>query len=81
MPIVGRVRKVFAERCYGFIHCSASNDIYFHSTALRDVVIGDLKERDVVAFDLETYEGRYRAYNVRKVDADEVKRLQAAGEV
>jgi cold shock CspA family protein len=62
----GYVKKVLIDRGFGFIHTTASGDVFFHRFDLRDGLQFDeqLLER-FVQFEIEQVEKGLRAKNIR----------------
>jgi CspA family cold shock protein len=68
MP-TGVIKRLERERGYGFIRpAGASDDVFFHSSALQGLVFDQLKEGEAVDFEKQPDERdprRTRAVNVR----------------
>ena len=70
MP-TGEIKRLDRERGYGFIRATgASDDVFFHSSALQGLVFDQLNEGQAVEFEKQPDERdprRTRAVNVRVV--------------
>ena len=72
MFVVGRVRKVYAHRHYGFINGgSAELDVFFHRTVVNGATLEELQSGDPVRFEPESRKGRLRARTVQKITEQE----------
>ena len=67
--MTGEIKRLERERGFGFIRpAGASEDVFFHSTALQGLVFDDLHEGQTVEFEKQPDERdprRSRAVNVR----------------
>lgn len=65
----GEIKRLDRERGYGFIRpAGASDDLFFHRTALQGLVFDELREGQAVEFEQQPDERdprRSRAANVR----------------
>lgn len=78
---VGRVRKIFTERGYGFLQMPGSRDIFFHATVLEGTSFQKLKEGDLLQFEPYSQDSsRLRAKKARLISEDEAAELQASGQ-
>jgi len=68
----GRVRKIFADRGYGFIDAGMGKDIFFHLRFLDRVKREFIKEGVQVKFQLEHNGDRLRAHRIQLVGQEGV---------
>ena len=65
----GQIRRLERERGFGFVRPSgASDDVFFHSSAVHGLIFDELNEGQTVDFDQvadERDRSRIRAINVR----------------
>lgn len=61
----GKIKKLVADRGFGFITGTDGKDIYFHSTGLQGVEFSALKVDQVVEYEVGQGEKGPRAQNVR----------------
>jgi CspA family cold shock protein len=61
----GKIKKVVAERGFGFINDTDGREVFFHRSGLVDVSFDALKEDQMVEFDIENSPKGPRAVNVR----------------
>jgi CspA family cold shock protein len=61
----GTVKKVIADRGFGFIRDEEGREVFFHRTGLVDTPFESLREGQTVEFDLEEATRGPRASNVR----------------
>lgn len=60
----GKVKKIVADRGFGFISDSDSREVFFHQSGLVGVTLADLREDQEVEFDIEQSPKGPRAVNV-----------------
>ncbi len=63
--MTGKIKKVIAERHFGFIHAENGQDVFFHSSAVNQNEFDSLRIGDEVNFELESGEKGPKAVNVR----------------
>ena len=61
----GTVKKIIADRGFGFIRGEDGREIFFHRTCLQGLPFETLKEGQAVDFDIEEATRGPRANNVR----------------
>ncbi len=61
----GTIKKVIADKGYGFIYEEDGREIFFHITGLQGIDFKSLKEGDSVEFDVEKDKRGSRAINIR----------------
>jgi CspA family cold shock protein len=62
----GTIKKLIADRGFGFIQTAEATYLFFHSSAVQGVEFGGLIEGQEVEFEKgQGYEGRPRAVSVR----------------
>ena len=61
----GTVKKIIADRGFGFIRSEDGREIFFHRSGLQGIVFESLQEGQAVDFDLEEAARGPRASNVR----------------
>ncbi|MGE5445368.1 MAG: cold-shock protein [Ignavibacteriales bacterium] len=64
----GRIRKLVADKGYGFIKSEEGGEVFFHLSGLRGIDFNDLKEGDLLEYDMEKDKrsGKFRAVSVRR---------------
>jgi len=65
----GTVKKIIADRGFGFIRGEDGKEIFFHRSGLQGLVFESLREGQPVDFDLEDAARGPRASNVRQGSA------------
>lgn len=66
--VVGRVRKIYAHRHYGFIDGGGpESDVFFHRSVVRGAALEELTPGQPVKFEPENREGRLRARSVQRI--------------
>ena len=61
----GTVKKIIADRGFGFIRSDDGKEIFFHRSGLQGLTFESLREGQPVEFDLEDAARGPRASNVR----------------
>lgn len=61
----GTVKKIIADRGFGFIRGEDGKEIFFHRSGLQGLTFESLQEGQAVEFDLEEAARGPRASNVR----------------
>ena len=61
----GTVKKIIADRGFGFIRSEDGREVFFHRSGIQGVPFEALKEGQTVDFDLEEATRGPRANNVR----------------
>jgi len=61
----GTVKKIIADRGFGFIRGEDGKEVFFHRSGLQGLVFESLREGQAVEFDLEDAARGPRASNVR----------------
>mgnify|MGYP001143363631 CR=1 FL=1 len=64
----GTIRRLIADRGYGFIQTVEKGNIFFHATDLQGVAFGSLTEGQQVEFEIMTTSRGPKAVNVRLAD-------------
>jgi len=64
----GTVKKIIADRGFGFIRGEDGREVFFHRSGLQGIAFESLREGQVVDFDLEEATRGPRANNVRPGD-------------
>ena len=62
----GTIKKVVADRGFGFITAEDAKEYFFHQSAIYGEGIGDLREGDSVEFEVGQGPKGPRAENVRR---------------
>jgi CspA family cold shock protein len=62
---VGAIKKIIADRGFGFIRGEDGKEIFFHRSGLQGLTFETLQEGQSVEFDLEDAARGPRASNVR----------------
>ena len=64
----GKVKRIFRNKGFGFIHATDGREIFFHNGSLLDIRFNDLNEEQKVEFEVHrTFKGP-RAINVNVVE-------------
>jgi len=72
MFVVGRGRRVYAHRHYGFIDGGGPDaDVFFHRTVVQGAQLEGLKPGQPVRFEPESRSGRLRAKSVQVITEEE----------
>jgi CspA family cold shock protein len=67
----GRIKKLIADRGFGFIQTTDRADIFFHSTEVKGVDFASLREGQEVEFEIgKGRDGRAQAVKVRVVETE-----------
>lgn len=61
----GKVKKLVADRGFGFISDTDGREVFFHQSSLIDADFGSLKEGQEVEFEVEKSPKGPRAVNVK----------------
>lgn len=64
----GYVKKIVAEKGYGFIQCAGLPDLFFHCTELENLEFDERLIERRVRFRIENHFGRDRAVRVQPAD-------------
>jgi cold shock protein len=65
--MTGTIKKIIAEKGFGFITASGmEKDLFFHTNSLVGVSFDDLREGDTVSFEVEDSPKGKNAVNVQK---------------
>ncbi len=56
------------KKGFGFLHLEDGKDIFFHITALIDKKKRNVKRGDKFKFDIESYDGKFKAVNIVHVE-------------
>ena len=63
----GKIKRLVADRGFGFLETDGSDDLFFHLSALADdLSFEDLAEGDVLEYDLGDGPKGKRAENLRR---------------
>ena len=65
----GTVKKIIADRGFGFIRSEDGREVFFHRSGLKGLTFEALREGHQVDFDLEEAPRGPRANNVRESGA------------
>lgn len=65
----GTVKKIIADRGFGFITGEDGREVFFHRSTLQGIPFETLKEGQTVDFDIEEATRGPRANNVRSVES------------
>lgn len=63
--MTGKIKKIVAERNFGFIQAESGQEVFFHASAVAQRAFADLSVGQAVNFDLERGEKGPKAANVR----------------
>lgn len=63
--MTGTIKKVIADRGFGFITGQDGRDVFFHRSVLQGVAFESLRQGQTVEFDVEQGPKGPRATNVR----------------
>jgi len=63
----GKIKKIVAQRGFGFISDTDGREIFFHQSSVIDTQFDTLNEEQKVEFEVEKSEKGPRAINVRVV--------------
>lgn len=63
--MTGTIKKLVAERRFGFIRAGNGQEVFFHASAVRDTDFESLAIGASVTFDMESGEKGPKAANVR----------------
>lgn len=63
--MTGKIKKLVAERNFGFIQAEGGQEVFFHASAVAQHAFADLSVGQAVNFDLEHGEKGPKAANVR----------------
>jgi len=63
----GKIKKLIADKGFGFIQAEEGGDIFFHLSALEGITIEELREGDLVEYAVEQSEKGPRARSIRLV--------------
>jgi len=63
----GKIKKLVAERGFGFISDNDGRDVFFHQSSLMDANMTSLREDQRVEFEVEKSAKGPRAINVRLI--------------
>ena len=69
---MGRIRKVFVDRGYGFIDAGLGKDVFFHMKFLSKIEREFIREGVNVRFQLEENEDKLRARRVSLIGQERV---------
>ncbi len=77
----GTIRRLIADRGFGFIQTAEGTDLFFHRNELQGVEFGTLREGQEVEFDMDKgRDGRPQAVKVRLAEAEVKEELPSAEE-
>jgi len=77
----GTIRKLIADRGYGFIKGENGRDVFFHRSELQGVEYGHIREEQEVEFEMARgQDGRSQAVKVRLSEAEVKEELPSAEE-
>ena len=63
----GKIKKLVADKGFGFIEGDQGEDMFFHLSALEDATFEDLSEGQTVEFEIGQGPKGARAENVRVI--------------
>ena len=63
----GTIKKLIAEKGFGFIAIEGQKDVFFHKDALNGLQFEDLKEGDAVTFEVVDGQKGQAAKDVKRV--------------
>jgi len=63
----GRIKKLVADRGFGFVAGDRGDDLFFHYSSVSGVTFEELREGDVVEYEVGHGQKGPRAENVRLV--------------
>jgi len=63
----GKIKKLIADKGFGFIQAEEGGDIFFHFSGLEGITIEELREGDLVEYVVEQSEKGPRARSIRLV--------------
>lgn len=63
--MTGKIKKIVAERNFGFIQAEGGQEVFFHASAVAQHAFAGLTVGQAVNFDLERGEKGPKAANVR----------------
>ena len=66
----GRIKRLIADRGFGFIETAQGEDLFFHCSKLRGLEFADLHENQIVEFDIAQFPQGLQAVNVRSIASD-----------
>ena len=72
----GRIKRLIADRGFGFIETTQGEDLFFHCSKLREIEFADLHENQIVEFDIAQFPQGLQAVNVR-TSGSEINEPQA----
>jgi CspA family cold shock protein len=67
--MTGVVKKLFADKGFGFIEQVGRRDVFFHVSGLVDLTFDQLKEGQAVTYDVEQADRGPKAINIRVAQA------------
>lgn len=67
----GKIKKIFRNKGFGFIHDNDGRDIFFHQGSLIDIKLNGVAEEQRVEFEVEKSPKGPIAFNVRVVKDDD----------
>lgn len=63
----GKIKRINADRGFGFIGCESGDDVFFHSSSVAENGFNLLREHQEVTFETESSPRGPRACDVRPV--------------
>jgi CspA family cold shock protein len=66
----GRIKRLIADRGFGFIETTQGEDLFFHCSKLREIEFVDLHENQIVEFDVAQFPQGLQAVNVRSTGGE-----------
>ena len=63
----GRVKKLVADRCFGFLEVEGQKDVFFHRSAIVEGNFDTLRQGQSVTFEIEDSGRGPRASNIKVV--------------